>query len=60
MLIAGWEAGQLEQELKENTWLTVEADHELLFNTPVHSKWQAAVNRLGVDVWQLTQEVGHA
>nr|WP_297348172.1 YqgE/AlgH family protein [uncultured Glaciecola sp.] len=57
---AGWEAGQLEQELQENTWLTVEADDELLFNTPVHSKWQAAVNMLGVDVWQLTQEVGHA
>jgi len=57
---AGWEAGQLEQELQENTWLTVEADNDLLFNTPVHSKWQAAVNKLGVDVWQLTQDVGHA
>jgi putative transcriptional regulator len=57
---AGWEPGQLEQELKENVWLTVEADDDLLFNTPVHSKWRAAVNKLGVDVWQLTQEIGHA
>jgi putative transcriptional regulator len=57
---AGWETGQLEEELQENTWLIVEADHELLFDTPIHSKWQAAVNRLGVDVWQLTQEIGHA
>lgn len=57
---AGWEAGQLEQELQENAWLTVEADDDLLFNTPIHAKWQAAVNKLGVDVWQLTQDVGHA
>ncbi|MFT5543168.1 MAG: putative transcriptional regulator [Arenicella sp.] len=57
---AGWEAGQLEEELQENTWLMIEADQDLLFNTPVHAKWQAAVNKLGVDVWQLTQDVGHA
>lgn len=57
---AGWEAGQLEKELQENSWLTVEADEDLLFNTPIHARWQAAVNKLGVDVWQLTQEVGHA
>lgn len=57
---AGWQAGQLEEEIQQNSWLTVEADNDLLFNTPVHSKWQAAVNKLGVDVWQLTQDVGHA
>jgi putative transcriptional regulator len=57
---AGWDAGQLEQELHDNAWLTVEADDEILFNTPVHAKWQAAVNKLGVDVWQLTHDVGHA
>jgi putative transcriptional regulator len=57
---AGWDAGQLEQELHENTWLTVEADDDILFNTPIHSRWQAAVNKLGVDVWQLSHNVGHA
>lgn len=57
---AGWDAGQLEQELLENVWLTVEADHELLFDTPIHKKWQAAVNKLGVDVWQLSQHAGQA
>ena len=57
---AGWEAGQLEQEIQENSWLTVEADFDLLFNTPIHNRWQAAVNKLGVDVWQLTQDSGHA
>lgn len=57
---AGWKAGQLEQELQENAWLTVEADEEILFNMPIHKKWQAAVNKLGVDVWQLAPGTGHA
>ena len=57
---AGWEAGQLEKEMQENAWLTVEADTDILFNTPVHKKWQSAVKKLGVDVWQLTPQVGHA
>lgn len=57
---AGWDAGQLEQEIQENVWLTVEADDQLLFETPIHQKWQAAVNKLGVDVWQLSQHAGQA
>lgn len=57
---AGWEAGQLEQEIQENVWLTVEADDEILFDVPIHKKWQAAVNKLGIDVWQLTQNAGRA
>jgi putative transcriptional regulator len=57
---AGWDAGQLEEEIKENVWLTVEADDMLLFETPIHQKWQAAVNKLGIDVWQLTQQAGRA
>ena len=57
---AGWSAGQLEKELQENAWLTIEADPDIMFNTPMHRKWQAAVNKLGIDVWQLTPEVGHA
>nr|WP_136250640.1 YqgE/AlgH family protein [Ningiella ruwaisensis] len=57
---AGWEAGQLEQEIADNAWLLLEADTDILFHTPIHRKWQAAVNKLGVDVWQLTQQSGHA
>ena len=57
---AGWTAGQLEKELQDNTWLTIEADPDILFNTPIGEKWQAAVNKLGIDVWQLTPDVGHA
>ena len=57
---AGWTAGQLEQEIQDNAWLTVEADTDILFNTPIHERWQAAVNKLGVDVWQLAPDSGHA
>lgn len=57
---AGWEAGQLEKELQSNAWLTIQADHDILFDTPIHKKWQAAVNKLGVNVWQISQQAGHA
>ncbi len=57
---AGWDAGQLEQEIHENAWLTVEADESILFDTPIHKKWEAAVNKLGIDGWQLTQQAGTA
>lgn len=57
---AGWTAGQLEEELQQNSWLTVEADASLLFDVPVHQKWQNAVNKLGIDVWQLGPDMGHA
>src|SRR3546814_211142 len=47
---AGWGAGQLEYELTENSWLTVPADAELLFATPLDARWQAAAGRLVVDM----------
>lgn len=57
---AGWESGQLEQEIQDNAWLTIEADTDLLFNVPIHLKWQTAVNKLGIDSWQIAPDVGHA
>ncbi|WJG08661.1 YqgE/AlgH family protein [Aliiglaciecola sp. LCG003] len=57
---AGWTAGQLEQEVQDNSWLLVEADDALLFDVPIHKKWEAAVQKLGIDVWQLGPDAGHA
>ena len=57
---AGWGAGQLEQELVENSWLTVPADHELVFEMPLPLRWQAAAGRIGVDLSRLTDYSGHA
>jgi putative transcriptional regulator len=57
---AGWEAGQLEQELAENSWLTIEADAELIFSTPMHEKWNHAIKKLGIEPAQLSMLIGHA
>lgn len=57
---AGWGAGQLEQELVENSWLTVPADAELLFTLPLPMRWQASAGRLGVDLAHMTDYSGHA
>jgi putative transcriptional regulator len=57
---AGWGAGQLEQELSENTWLTADSDPELLFSLPLDARWHAAAGRIGVDLNRVTDYSGHA
>ena len=57
---AGWGAGQLEFELTEHSWLTAPADAELLFALPLERRWQAAGQRIGVDMARLTDYSGHA
>lgn len=57
---AGWSAGQLEQELVDNSWLTIEATSSLLFEIPVQDRWEQATKQLGFDIWQLTSQTGHS
>ncbi|WP_372765013.1 YqgE/AlgH family protein [Litorivivens sp.] len=57
---AGWAPGQLEAELEENAWLTVPADHHLLFEVPHHKKLDAALRKMGVDLAKLAPYTGHA
>ncbi|HZQ61225.1 MAG TPA: YqgE/AlgH family protein, partial [Casimicrobiaceae bacterium] len=57
---AGWAAGQLEQEIAQNAWLTVEADADLVFGVPPEGRLNAAMARLGVDFSRLSDDVGHA
>lgn len=57
---ASWAAGQLEQELADNAWLTVPADEAIVFETPIEQRWQAAARRLGIDLGQFAGYVGHA
>ncbi|MCB1550437.1 MAG: YqgE/AlgH family protein [Alphaproteobacteria bacterium] len=57
---AGWGAGQLEQELQENVWLVMDADHDLLFNTPLDQRWDRAYARMGIDPRLMSSEVGRA
>ena len=57
---AGWGAGQLEQELAENAWLTCGASDDVLFDVPADKRYAAALATLGVDPRLLSQTAGHA
>ncbi|MHB0774959.1 YqgE/AlgH family protein [Halomonas sp. WWR20] len=56
---AGWQGGQLEDELKQNAWLTVEGQAAILFATPPEQRLTAAAGILGVDLNLMTREAGH-
>jgi len=57
---AGWGAGQLEQELAANTWLSGPASSKILFDTPSEERWMAAAASLGVDLNLISSDMGHA
>jgi len=57
---AGWSAGQLDAEIRENAWLNVPADDLLLFGRDLDHKWEKAMNKLGVDFALLSADAGHA
>jgi len=57
---AGWAAGQLEQELADNSWLTLPAVSDIIFNTPCHQRLGAAAALLGIDMNLISSEAGHA
>jgi len=57
---AGWTAGQLEEEIAANAWLTVPADEAIVFQTPLADRWRAAAQSIGVDLSRLSDDVGHA
>jgi len=57
---AGWTEGQLEGELAEGSWLTVAADPDVVFRTPIAQRWQAAAALVGVDMRFMADYSGHA
>lgn len=57
---AGWGPGQLEGEIAQNGWLTVDATPDLVFGTPDTGKWEAALRCLGVDALALSSAAGRA
>lgn len=57
---AGWAPGQLEQEIVQNAWLTVEAKDEILFELPPDARLNAAMGLLGIDFAKLHDGAGHA
>ena len=57
---AAWAQGQLESELAENSWLTVEADDHVIFDTPIEHLSDSALALLGLQAWMLSPQAGHA
>ena len=57
---SAWGEGQLESELGENSWLTVDADIGVIFETPVEQRYEKALGLLGLQIWMLSPQAGHA
>ncbi len=57
---ASWGEGQLESEITENSWLTVQADPQVIFDTPVEERYDRAMALLGLQSWMLSPDAGHA
>jgi putative transcriptional regulator len=57
---SGWGAGQLENEIARNAWLTCDATPELVFDTPDSQKWDEAMASLGINPLLLSSQAGHA
>jgi putative transcriptional regulator len=57
---AAWAQGQLESEIAENAWLTVDADLHVIFDTPVAQRYDKALSLLGLESWMISPDAGHA
>ncbi|QLE84692.1 MULTISPECIES: YqgE/AlgH family protein [Shewanella] len=57
---AGWGRDQLEQELADNSWLSIPASADILYSIAHDERWQQATQSLGFDVWQLSHQSGRA
>lgn len=57
---SSWEKGQLEQEILDNAWLTAPADAAILFHTPISERWREAAKLIGIDIYNMPSEAGHA
>lgn len=56
----GWSPGQLEGEIANNGWLTAPYSHELVFETPVEDRYEAALASLHITRASLHPHAGHA
>lgn len=57
---SAWGEGQLESEIAENAWLTVDADPAVIFDAPIGERYDRALGLLGLQSWMLTRDAGHA
>jgi putative transcriptional regulator len=57
---AGWDGGQLEDEIRANAWLNAPVDAAIIFDVPFESRWHAAARLLGVDLSRISPQSGNA
>lgn len=57
---AGWGPGQLDGELQENAWLSVDSDADLIFGASMDDKWEKALAKIGISASLLSSDAGHA
>ncbi len=57
---SGWGPGQLEQELTTSSWINAPANNEILFTVPYKNRWQKAINLLGIEASDISDQIGHA
>jgi len=56
---SGWEEGQLEQEIVENSWINAPATESIIFDVPINQRWEKSAQQIGIDINLLTAPVGH-
>jgi putative transcriptional regulator len=57
---AGWDGGQLEDEIRANAWLSAPVESGIIFDLPFESRWHAAARLLGVDISRISPLSGNA
>ena len=57
---AGWAPGQLDDEIRNNGWLTAPASEQLVFEIDNEQKWEASAQQIGIDLGKLSSDAGHA
>lgn len=57
---AGWEPEQLTDEIAQNAWLVVPFDQHILFEVPHEERWVRAPEKLGIDIYRISEQTGHA
>ena len=57
---SGWGPGQLESEIRTNSWLSIPFNDEILFHTPFQNRWEKSIDSLGIAAENLSEEIGHA
>ena len=57
---ASWGPGQLEEEIRQGFWLCDTADKNIIFKAPFEKRWNMAFQQMGIDLSNISPDIGHA